>query len=320
MVAALAAGAFAGRDAAAFCRTTTCPFPAGFAPTGGECQPADFDALCASMDPPVKNVPVFWRNACVSYDISANASDQVPYDKAEQLLATAFAKWTGTTCTTPEKGRVSIDVKDLGPVSCNKVQYSSDQGNQHVIIFYDKDWPYPEDTVNILGLTTVTFDPDTGEIYDADMAIKSTPDTPLSLGDPVAVGGYDLQSILTHEAGHFLGMAHSPDPNATMYASYEVGSSSKRILSPDDTAGICSIYLSGGNRSVATSVADAGVVPEGSCDPTPRHGWQSVCAQPLGCDVGAPGTHGNRGFSALAAGALALAAARARHRATPSRM
>ncbi len=319
--AALAAGMFATGQAAAFCRTTTCPFPAGFVPTGGQCEPADFDALCASMDPPVRNLPVFWKNACVSYDINANASKQVPYDKAVALFAEAFARWTDTTCTSPAKGRVSIDTKNLGPVACDKVQYSSDQGNQHVIIFYDKDWPYPEDTVNTLGLTTITFDPDTGEIYDADMAINSGPNIPLSVGDPVPDGGYDLQSIITHEAGHFLGMAHSPDPNATMYAQYEPGSTSKRMLSPDDTAGICSIYAADGNRAVGASVADGGVVPEGPCDPTPRHGWQSVCAQPLGCGVDWPPTRsGGRGFAALGLGALAFGAARARLRARPSRM
>ncbi len=272
------------RSAAAFCRTTTCPLPPGFAPADGECVPPDFDSWCASMNPPAPILPVFWANACVSYDIQASASDQVPYDKAVELFAQAFAKWTTTTCPYQGNGRVSIDVKNLGPVACDKVQYSSDQGNQHVIIFYDTGWPYPNDTINTLGLTTITFNPDTGEIYDADMAINSGPKFPLSLGDPVPDGGYDLQSIITHEAGHFLGMAHSPDPNATMYAQYEVGTTSKRMLSPDDTAGICSIYAADGNRAVSPSVADGGVVAEGPCDPTPRHGWQSVPgAQPPGC-------------------------------------
>jgi hypothetical protein len=318
-IGALIAATLAARGAAAFCRTTTCPFPAGFVPTGGECEPADFDELCAAMETPVKNLPVFWKNACVSYDIYAGASKQVPYDKAVELFARAFATWTDTTCSTPKKGRVSIDVQNLGPVECDKIQYNSDQGNQHVIVFYDKDWPYPEDHVNTLGLTTITFDPDTGEIYDADMAINSGPNFPLSVGDPVPADGYDLLSIITHEAGHFLGLAHSPDPNATMFASYELGSTSKRMLSPDDTAAICSVYPGDGTRSVDPSVGAGGVVSEGPCDPTPRHGWQSVCAQPLGCDVAWSATRAP-GFAGLAAGGLALAGARRRRRARPPRM
>jgi MYXO-CTERM domain-containing protein len=50
---------------------------------------------------------------------------------------------------------------------------------------------------------------------------------------------YDLQAILTHEAGHFLGLAHSVDTSAIMYAFYSPGSIH---LTPDDVAGICTIY------------------------------------------------------------------------------
>src|SRR5262249_51371510 len=142
--------------------------------------------------------------------------------------------------------RVSIDVRDLGPVSCDQVQYNPDQGNQHVIVFRDDVWPH-NDASNTLGLTTVTYDPDSGEIYDADMEINAT--VPLSTTDPVPAGGYDFESIITHEAGHFLGMAHSGDDRATMFAHYTPGSSTLRVLAADDVAGICSVYRPGGDRS-----------------------------------------------------------------------
>jgi Matrixin len=315
-----------GRGASAFCRTTTCGLPAGFVPSEGECTPPDFDAYCASMNPPAKKLPVYWSNACVSYDIQQSASKQVPYAKAVELFAAAFAKWTSTTCA-DGNGRVSIDVDYFGPVVCNKVQYSSNQGNQHVIIFYDGDtpadtWPY-DDSANTLGLTTITFDPDTGEIYDADMAINSGSDVPLSLGDPVPAEGYDFQSIITHETGHFLGMAHSGDDAATMFAIYQPGTTTMRTLSADDTAGICSIYLPNGDRAVDPSVEPSGTVMEDTCNPTPRHGFQSVCAQPQGgCAVsGVAGGRGWGGWGAAALAAAGLAAlAGGRRRARPPRM
>jgi hypothetical protein len=316
---ALTACVASSREAAGFCRTTSCPVPVGFIPADGECVPPDFDARCASMDPPVTNLPVFWSNACVSYDVQQNASKQVPYDKAVELFAAAFAKWTGTTCASAGGGRISIDVKNLGPVECDKVQYSSDQGNQHVIIFYDDStWPY-DDSANTLGLTTITFDPDTGEIYDADMAINSGTNVPLSLGDPVPGDGYDFQSIITHETGHFLGMAHSGDTEATMFAVYTKGTTSMRTLSRDDIDGICSIYLPNGDRAVDTSVTPSGALMETSCDPTPRHGFQSVCAQPLGCGIARPAGPASAGGTALAMAALALAAS-GRRRARPPGM
>jgi MYXO-CTERM domain-containing protein len=209
-------------------------------------------------------------------------------------------------------GTVSIGVTNPGPVECDQVQYSSDQGNQHVIIFHDDVWPY-DDPNNTLGLTTITFDPDSGEIYDADMEINAT--QPLTTSGPLPADGYDFMSIITHETGHFLGMAHSGDDLATMYAHYTPGTVTMRTLTADDTAGICSIYPPDGTREVAPTVADGGTIPEDSCDPTPRHGFQSQCAQPVGNGCSATGVDGPTPTGSLVLAAAVAAGAMARRRA-----
>jgi len=201
---------------------------------------------------------------------------------------------------------VSIDVRDEGPVDCAEVQYNQDQPNQHVILFHDDDWPY-HDSSNTLALTTVTYDPDTGEIYDADMEINSTV-TPIVVGDPVPDDGYDFLSIVTHETGHFLGLAHSGDERATMYAHYQPGQTSMRDLTEDDVSGICSIYPSDGTRTTSVGAP----VAEGACDPTPRHGFSTQCASPepkacLKTTIGATGD----GRSGIGDARVALAGAAA---------
>jgi hypothetical protein len=305
---ALTAALALPRAAHAFCRTMACPLPADWAPTPDSCVPPNFAASCVAQNPPDKAIPVWWRNACVSYDIQQNASRQVPYATADAMFAVAFAKWTSLQCPGPPgaggSARVSIDTRDLGPVACDEVQYNQNQGNQHVIIFHDDVWPH-DDQYNTLGLTTITYDPDTGEIYDADMEINAT--VPLSLGDPVPAGGYDLMSIITHESGHFLGMAHSGDVHATMYAIYTQGDTTMRDLTADDISGLCSIYLPDGDRVVDPSVSDGGLVPEDPCDPTPRHGFSTQCGTPQskGCavsDTSPPGT-----TLALGAGGVVVA-------------
>ena len=285
-------------SAHAFCRTTTKPVAADFQPSPTKCWD--------------QGVPLFWRNSCVGYNVQRTASKSVAYEDATNNLSIAFTKWTGTSCPTDGTGRsrVSIDVRDLGPVDCGDVNYNSSGPNQNVIIFRDDFWPH-NDTSNTLALTTVTFAPDTGEIYDADMEVN-TFQQKMSLVDPIPSNGYDFLSIVTHEAGHFLGMAHSGDSRATMYASYSQGETRLRNLTADDINGICSIYRPDGERAVLNGK----VTPGPQCDPTPRKGFTSECAETTkkSCTGSSSSVAGTRpGFAPwLAAGFAVLLLARRR--------
>jgi hypothetical protein len=248
-------------SAHAFCRTTTVPVAPDFQPTPTKCWD--------------QGAPLFWRNSCVGYNVNRAASKQVAYEDAANFISRAFTKWTGTSCPTDGTGlsRVSIDVRDLGPVDCGDVNYNQTGANQNVIVFRDDKWPH-HDTNNTLALTTVTFNPDTGEIYDADMEIN-THDQRVTLSDPVPSDGYDFASIVTHETGHFLGMAHSGDSKATMFASYSPGMTAMRNLTADDVDGICTVYRPDGERAVL----DGKVTPGPQCDPTPRRGFTGDCEE-----------------------------------------
>jgi hypothetical protein len=212
---------------------------------------------------------LFWRNRCVGYSLQSGASAQVSLAQATQVAAQAFAAWSAAPCD-GAGGSPSIQAMDEGPVGCDVVQYRSDGPNQHVIVFRDDAWPH-DDPNNALALTTITYDATTGEIYDADMEVNSHDFTIVADG-PATPPAYDLLSILTHEAGHFLGLAHSADESAVMYTFYRPGTSA---LTPDDVGGICAIYLPDGTRSTS-----AGTVAGDACDPTPRHGFASACDAP----------------------------------------
>jgi hypothetical protein len=128
----------------------------------------------------------------------------------------------------------------------------------------------------------------------------------------VPPNSFDLQSILTHEAGHFLGMAHTDkscqaagNNCPTMDAMYRPGSSDFRTLEQDDIDGICAIYPADRNP------------PDNMC--APRHGFSGDCghAGNRGCCTTAPGgasSRGGAGFVAVMIG-LASLAVRGRRRA-----
>lgn len=289
----LAAAAFlAAADARAFCRTTTTKSPPDYNAVGVGCWAA--------------GVPLFWRNTCVGYSIQEDASRKVTYEQASNALSIAFTRWTAAACPTDGSGRsrTSIDVRDLGPVSCGKVEYVSGVANQNVIVFRDETWKYGP---SVLGLTTVVYNPQTGEIYNADMEINTLDMDPLAVEDPVAPDAYDFLSVVTHEAGHFLGIAHSDVPGSTMFARYLPGQTDMRNLAQDDVLAICTVYTPDGFRAVL----DGKVTAAPQCNPTPRGGYNEACQDPpTACGSIAPG-RANETLApvAIVAGATVLAVA-----------
>ena len=246
--------------ARAYCQTTTCD-PAT------EC---DYDrAGCATV-----GLPLQWKKGCVSYAVNraGSAKRNISYERAHSLTQRAFDRWLEADC---DGGSPSLRASDLSPVSCAEPEYNSSDGNANVIMFRDDDWPYAGVNAT-LALTTITFNFETGEIFDADIEVNSFK-TPLTTSD-VAVE-FDLESIITHETGHFLGLSHSPVEDATMYFEYGAGNIKLRDLEADDIAGICATYPP--NRQVSGQ------------DCTPRHGFSSDCSRPKddgGCALRA-GSH-----------------------------
>ncbi len=180
---------------------------------------------------------------------------------------------------------------------------------------WDTDDPFHGDS-RIIALTTVSYVDGSGEIVDADMELNawdgSGPSPPgfyftcvdpslptCALGAPGQTGciATDVQNVVTHEAGHVLGLGHSqsqycyplvPAANeATMCATASLGETAKQTLAPDDVVGICAIYVAGAPTRVTCNGS-------GLLDPRPP----SACQQPSGCGCG---TAGAEGWLALAA-------------------
>jgi hypothetical protein len=125
--------------------------------------------------------------------------------------------------------------------------------NENLALFGDESNP---------ARTRVFYDADTGEINEADIAINPFPysidGAPLEFSTDGSAGTYDLQSTLTHEIGHLLGLNHSNVIGATMNATqalngiFGLPAISERTLSESDRAAVKSVY---GSRSDTGSIA-----------------------------------------------------------------
>jgi hypothetical protein len=157
-----------------------------------------------------------------------------------------------------------------------------DSDKQATIFFVEEDWAYE---ASVIGLTLVTF-VSGGRIIDADIGFNSEL-YEFTLGEDEV--DTDLQTIATHEIGHFFGIGHSADEDATMYAYYG-GGTEGRSLHEDDIAAIEHQYPC---ADLCRSLVD----------------WR---AQESGCSLGGAGTGRWLGLALV----LVLSAALLRRRST----
>jgi uncharacterized protein (TIGR03382 family) len=167
-------------------------------------------------------------------------------------------------------------------------------------------WEHP---IGIIGLTTTSRNLDTGEIFDADMELFGWDGQPQPLGSYFTCEGpgapacstygeagcneVDVQAVVTHEAGHMLGLDHVcsslfPPPYNACPSGAEVmvptvGAVAQRTLAPDDVEGVCTIYPKGASTLTCLS---GGVPPEkkpesGGCSSAGGTGWSALVAMSL---------------------------------------
>jgi MYXO-CTERM domain-containing protein len=231
-----------------------------------------------------------WLSSCETVTIYLNGFTGLTPDEVAKSIGAAAAAWGPDSVTCPAdmgdggNGHPYFEILPQLATggSVPDISAPDPPDGENSIVFETTNWDGPPDA---FAYTAVSKEPG-GRIVEADIAINAVPGIGFEWAnlDPGAPSGghlplVDLQTVMTHEFGHFLGLAHTcltttsgggadendapldgkdylrqPIPScddtgvpqfaAVMWATIDDGNSAKRVLSIDDARGVCAIYPS----------------------------------------------------------------------------
>lgn len=180
------------------------------------------------------NIP--WRlNPTVGSNVTGTGNQAT-------IIRDSFAAWAALTTATISfaEGTTSaatpgFDQINLVSSNVTAAQYGSSALGLTIAYSFNVGGP---DVVDDFG-RVIEFP---GQIIEADILFNPTIQFSTSLVTPA--NRIDLQSVATHEIGHFLGLDHTSLLSSVMFPSLTDGANYARTLTVDDIAGVSSIYPS----------------------------------------------------------------------------
>jgi hypothetical protein len=177
------------------------------------------------------DAPILWPAHSATMMIQQDGSKDVTDGSAIVAIRNAMAAWSAQPCS-------SFHFVD-GGLSASRA-FTQDGVNN--ITFLETNWPGSASgaaaiTQHYRDMSTM---PSTWT--EADVAVNGQQAKWATDG---SAHSFDIQSAVTHELGHVLGLEHAVTPEATMYFDSQPGLTYKRTLHADDIAGLCYLYPQG---------------------------------------------------------------------------
>ena len=173
-----------------------------------------------------------WPSNTIDWRLNNAGSDDITDGSHEVAIRKAFDAWeavSGSKIKFQEGARTSS--KDIS------------DPNKHIVLFDENNSTglFPAGS-GIVAMTPIWYQPSSGQITDADIVFNGKDWSWATDGNP---GAFDVQDVLTHEIGHFIGLDHSPSISASLWPYVSTGQYLHRSLSTDDQAGVIAIASKG---------------------------------------------------------------------------
>jgi predicted Zn-dependent protease len=185
-------------------------------------------------------VALRWSRLPIRYFVSDADVPGVTASQFREAVGRAFQTWHAVPSAAVDFSFVGFTGAEPG-----------DQDNASTLGFVNR-----PDLERTLAVTNYLVDTRTGELLESDILFNSS--YSWSVADAGERGRYDVQSLATHEIGHFIGLGHSAIGETTLDGggqrrliaartvmfpiAFAAGDISMRLLRADDIAGVSDLY------------------------------------------------------------------------------
>jgi MYXO-CTERM domain-containing protein len=187
--------------------------------------------------------PLAWEHPDIEYIFNERGFPGLPDSELREIFRDAVDQWQAVTCDSARvevEVRASSDTTPLGPRDKAISPHVNVMGHLTAA-----QWSAEDYDPHAFAQTGVRYYADSGVIAGADIWFNGgmgefgvCPTDGCEDGDPTV----DLPNVVTHEMGHFFGLAHSHIDGSTMACDAQPGDTDKRSLAADDRRGMCAIY------------------------------------------------------------------------------
>lgn len=196
-----------------------------------------FSAADAYIRIRINNKNLEWTNPNVSWRLNTSGSDDIDDGSFIPAIEHAFQEWEDVAGSDIDFTR-GEDTSSVAP-----------GGGSHIVAFdEDNTSGYFPGGSGIVAITPISYNTSTGAITDADILFNGSQFTFSTDGTP---GTFDVQDVITHEIGHFIGLDHSPQVSGTMWPYVSTTQWLHRSLTADEGAGAVAV-ATGANQTRLT--------------------------------------------------------------------